>query len=86
MPEPGRDETVRVVALDKNFHMKCYKCEVSCPSCLAEVTLSLGKTKGFSNWREGRAVGLPVDVRCLCVGWAGGVGGGYSSEKPSEWS
>lgn len=29
MPEPGRDETVRVVALDKNFHMKCYKCEVS---------------------------------------------------------
>lgn len=29
MPEPGREETVRVVALDKNFHMKCYKCEVS---------------------------------------------------------
>ncbi|XP_013813587.1 zyxin isoform X2 [Apteryx mantelli] len=27
MPEPGRDETVRVVALEKNFHMKCYKCE-----------------------------------------------------------
>ncbi|XP_065795347.1 zyxin isoform X1 [Muntiacus reevesi] len=27
MPEPGREETVRVVALDKNFHMKCYKCE-----------------------------------------------------------
>lgn len=29
MPEPGKDETVRVVALEKNFHMKCYKCEVS---------------------------------------------------------
>uniref|UniRef100_A0A8C3JLF9 Zyxin n=1 Tax=Calidris pygmaea TaxID=425635 RepID=A0A8C3JLF9_9CHAR len=28
MPEPGKDETVRVVALEKNFHMKCYKCEV----------------------------------------------------------
>ncbi|XP_007954782.2 zyxin, partial [Orycteropus afer afer] len=27
MPEPGRDETVRVVALEKNFHMNCYKCE-----------------------------------------------------------
>ncbi|KAM4874582.1 zyxin [Thomomys bottae] len=27
MPEPGCDETVRVVALEKNFHMKCYKCE-----------------------------------------------------------
>lgn len=32
MPEPGREETVRVVALDKNFHMKCYKCEVGCAS------------------------------------------------------
>lgn len=31
MPEPGREETVRVVALDKNFHMKCYKCEVRVP-------------------------------------------------------
>lgn len=31
MPEPGREETVRVVALDKNFHMKCYKCEVGVP-------------------------------------------------------
>ncbi|XP_043935796.1 zyxin isoform X2 [Protopterus annectens] len=27
MPEPGKEETVRVVALEKNFHMKCYKCE-----------------------------------------------------------
>lgn len=55
MPEPGRDETVRVVALDKNFHMKCYKCEVSCPSCpLREVTLSLGiqHRKGLPNGRE----------------------------------
>ncbi|KAE8589279.1 hypothetical protein XENTR_v10017504 [Xenopus tropicalis] len=31
-PEPGRDETVRVVALEKNFHMMCYKCEdCGCP-------------------------------------------------------
>ncbi|XP_066457600.1 zyxin isoform X3 [Eleutherodactylus coqui] len=31
-PEPGRDETVRVVALEKNFHMMCYKCEdCACP-------------------------------------------------------
>lgn len=27
MPEPGKEETVRVVALDKNFHMRCYRCE-----------------------------------------------------------
>uniref|UniRef100_A0A8C5W7L4 Zyxin n=1 Tax=Leptobrachium leishanense TaxID=445787 RepID=A0A8C5W7L4_9ANUR len=26
-PEPGRDETVRVFALERNFHMMCYKCE-----------------------------------------------------------
>lgn len=29
MPEPGEDETVRVVALDRSFHVECYKCEVS---------------------------------------------------------
>lgn len=28
MPEPGQDETVRVVALDRSFHIQCYKCEV----------------------------------------------------------
>ncbi|KAG8254544.1 lipoma-preferred partner homolog [Homalodisca vitripennis] len=27
MPEPGQDETVRVVALDRSFHIACYKCE-----------------------------------------------------------
>jgi hypothetical protein len=29
MPEPGQDETIRVVALDRSFHINCYKCEVS---------------------------------------------------------
>ncbi|XP_011049647.1 PREDICTED: thyroid receptor-interacting protein 6 isoform X1 [Acromyrmex echinatior] len=27
MPEPGQDETIRVVALDRSFHIQCYKCE-----------------------------------------------------------
>ncbi|XP_068152626.1 zyxin [Drosophila tropicalis] len=27
MPEPGQEETVRVVALDRSFHLGCYKCE-----------------------------------------------------------
>lgn len=27
MPELGQDETVRIVALDKSFHVNCYKCE-----------------------------------------------------------
>lgn len=33
VPDPGSEETVRVVALDKNFHLKCYRCEVMTPSC-----------------------------------------------------
>lgn len=27
MPEDGEEETVRVVALDRSFHVKCYRCE-----------------------------------------------------------
>lgn len=27
MPEDGEEETVRVVALDRSFHVRCYKCE-----------------------------------------------------------
>uniref|UniRef100_UPI00358EDD9C lipoma-preferred partner homolog isoform X3 n=1 Tax=Myxine glutinosa TaxID=7769 RepID=UPI00358EDD9C len=27
MPEPGQEETVRIVALDRSFHVHCYKCE-----------------------------------------------------------
>mgnify|MGYP006952278574 CR=1 FL=1 len=29
MPEQGEQETVRVVALDRSFHVSCYKCEVN---------------------------------------------------------
>ncbi|XP_069776123.1 thyroid receptor-interacting protein 6 isoform X2 [Narcine bancroftii] len=28
MPEAGQEETVRIVALDRSFHLNCYKCEV----------------------------------------------------------
>lgn len=28
MPEAGQEETVRIVALDRSFHVNCYKCEV----------------------------------------------------------
>lgn len=50
MPEPGREETVRVVALDKNFHMKCYKCEV-------------GRASGPRGWAVGGAMFLSL---CRC--------------------
>lgn len=29
MPEKGQEETVRIVALDRSFHVGCYVCEVS---------------------------------------------------------
>jgi len=29
MPEVGQDETLRFVALDRSFHVLCYRCEVS---------------------------------------------------------
>lgn len=29
MPEPGQEETVRIVALDRSFHVNCYVCEVT---------------------------------------------------------
>lgn len=39
MPEPGQEETVRIVALDRSFHIGCYKCEVK---------RSPGKSKSFA--------------------------------------
>uniref|UniRef100_UPI00398E4581 zyxin-like n=1 Tax=Pristiophorus japonicus TaxID=55135 RepID=UPI00398E4581 len=27
VPEDGKEEAVRIIALDKNFHVKCYRCE-----------------------------------------------------------
>ena len=33
MPAPGQEETVRIVALDRDFHVQCYRCEV-CSLCV----------------------------------------------------
>ncbi|XP_029939184.1 lipoma-preferred partner [Salarias fasciatus] len=35
MPAPGQEETVRIVALDRDFHVQCYRCE-DCGSLLSE--------------------------------------------------
>lgn len=51
MPEPGLQETVRVVALDKSFHVNCYKCE-DCGLVL-------------SSEAEGRGC-YPLDDHILC--------------------
>ncbi|GAB0094248.1 uncharacterized protein DMENIID0001_095090 [Sergentomyia squamirostris] len=51
MPEPGKEETVRVVALDRSFHPSCYKCE-DCGLLL-------------SSEAEGRGC-YPLDDHVLC--------------------
>ncbi|XP_063157751.1 thyroid receptor-interacting protein 6 [Candoia aspera] len=51
MPEPGQEETVRIVALDRSFHISCYKCE--------ECGLLL------SSEGEGRGC-YPLDGHILC--------------------
>ncbi|KAK2835954.1 hypothetical protein Q5P01_016438 [Channa striata] len=50
MPAPGQEETVRIVALDRDFHVQCYRCE-DC-SCL----LSEGDNQGC----------YPLDGHVLC--------------------
>ncbi|NXD66743.1 ZYX protein, partial [Eolophus roseicapillus] len=52
MPEPGKDETVRVVALEKNFHMKCYKCE----DCGKPLSIEADENGCF-----------PLDGHVLCI-------------------
>lgn len=51
MPELGQDETVRVVALDRSFHISCYKCE-DCGLVLSSES-------------EGRGC-YPLDDHILC--------------------
>ncbi|KAF7708590.1 zyxin isoform X1 [Silurus meridionalis] len=52
VPEPGSEETLRVVALEKNFHLKCYRCE----DCARPLSI------------EADADGCyPLDGRILCM-------------------
>ncbi|CAH1711556.1 lipoma-preferred partner homolog isoform X1 [Aphis gossypii] len=51
MPEVGQDETVRFVALDRSFHVQCYRCE-DCDTLLGSEA-------------EGRGC-YPLDDHVLC--------------------
>lgn len=51
MPEDGEEETVRVVALDRSFHVRCYRCE-DCGLLLSSES-------------EGRGC-YPLDDHILC--------------------
>lgn len=50
MPEPGEDETVRVVALDRSFHVECYKCEVNFDHIFFLHPIFVGKMHVFNNF------------------------------------
>ncbi|XP_077971239.1 thyroid receptor-interacting protein 6-like isoform X2 [Styela clava] len=51
MPEAGQEETVRIVALDRSFHVNCYKCE----KCGTKLTSE----------KEGKGC-FPLDGHILC--------------------
>ncbi|XP_061423935.1 lipoma-preferred partner homolog [Lethenteron reissneri] len=52
VPAPGEKETLRVVALDRSFHVACYKCE----DCGLVLSPSEGKERGC----------FPLDGHILC--------------------
>nr|XP_061788912.1 zyxin-like [Nerophis lumbriciformis] len=52
IPAPGSEETVRVVALDKNFHLKCYRCE----DCARPLSIEADENGCY-----------PLDGRILCL-------------------
>lgn len=52
LPEPGQHETMRVVALDKSYHVNCYRCE----DCGIQLT----------SGEEGRGC-YPLDDHILCL-------------------
>lgn len=51
MPDPGQEETVRIVAMDKSFHVDCYRCE----DCKCQLSSEV----------EGRGC-YPLDDHILC--------------------
>ncbi|XP_062895696.1 zyxin-like [Mobula hypostoma] len=52
IPEEGREETVRIVALERNFHLNCYRCE----DCGTQLSTEADE-KGC----------YPLDSHVLCI-------------------
>ncbi|XP_034553141.1 zyxin [Notolabrus celidotus] len=52
IPAAGSEETVRVVALDKNFHLKCYRCE----DCARPLSIEADENGCY-----------PLDGKILCM-------------------
>ncbi|KAF7670155.1 hypothetical protein LDENG_00050280 [Lucifuga dentata] len=52
IPAPGSEETVRVVALEKNFHLKCYRCE----DCARPLSIEADEDGCY-----------PLDGKILCM-------------------
>ncbi|KAI7807049.1 zyxin isoform X2 [Triplophysa rosa] len=52
VPDAGSEETIRVVALEKNFHLKCYRCE----DCTRPLSIEADENGCY-----------PLDGRILCM-------------------
>ena len=72
MPKQGEDETIRIVAMDKSFHIECYRCEVSTSTTglIGSPESGLpGFGMGFAHlWKYCMSVRVCVCV-CVCVSW-----------------
>jgi hypothetical protein len=43
MPTPGQEETVRVVALDRSFHLECYRLKVHAQGSGSTLVIGIGQ-------------------------------------------
>lgn len=78
MPDQGQEETVRIVALDRSFHVNCYVCEVSQLFCRWTrqdyITLNTRNNRTYDmfetvNWVQVLFVGAHVQLYSLWTLW-----------------
>uniref|UniRef100_A0A4W3GBW7 LIM zinc-binding domain-containing protein n=1 Tax=Callorhinchus milii TaxID=7868 RepID=A0A4W3GBW7_CALMI len=69
MPPQGQEETVRIVALDRDFHVQCYRCEVRTHSQPVTVCVGVCECQSLCVWG---CVTVSVTV---CVWVCDGVSG-----------
>jgi len=67
LPENYGQETVRVVALDRNFHVNCYRCEVGpSPSYLHDRTAVRSSAGVLASVRSGAGALTTCQECCRC--------------------